>query len=234
MSLIIALPVVALSGGSLLMLAGAYLACDLLAGWGLMLLDLRRRFPDLSFRPAVPDRHEVLDLVRQVRWFAVQQGAPVAWLQVPVLIVGAVGVTSAALVSFVILRTLVNFARQLASMLSISAGVELATSFHAGNRSEVAGKLAGFGTVLCGAAGACAAAIWIFGEAFVAVWTGQVGLFDPAIIGWLLLAALIAAPEGGCHAQYLRLALDARSASEQFVSGSIWYDELSIVPDERP
>ena len=36
-------------------------------------------------------------------------------------------------------------------------------------------------------------------------------------------------PSTDCPAQYVQLALDARSASEQFVSGSTWYDDLEIV-----
>jgi len=35
-------------------------------------------------------------------------------------------------------------------------------------------------------------------------------------------------PEANCPAQYVRLAFDARSASERFITGSIWYDDLQI------
>jgi hypothetical protein len=36
-------------------------------------------------------------------------------------------------------------------------------------------------------------------------------------------------PETDCAAQYIRLVFDARWASEQFISGSVWYDDLQIV-----
>jgi hypothetical protein len=43
-------------------------------------------------------------------------------------------------------------------------------------------------------------------------------------------------PPDECPAQYVALALDARSESEQFVSGAVWYDDLNItrVSDPTP
>jgi hypothetical protein len=59
---------------------------------------------------------------------------------------------------------------------------------------------------------------------------------SPMVVGsvspWKDFEFSFSVPNADCRAQYVRLALDARSASEQFVSGSIWYDELRIVRAE--
>jgi hypothetical protein len=47
-------------------------------------------------------------------------------------------------------------------------------------------------------------------------------------LNWKELDIAFRVPDVGCPAQRLQLELDARSASEQLVSGSAWYDELAI------
>ncbi len=58
-------------------------------------------------------------------------------------------------------------------------------------------------------------------------------LAESAMIGgriasWTAFAFDVSVPETGCAAQELRLVLDARTPSEQLVSGMIWFDEMSV------
>ena len=50
---------------------------------------------------------------------------------------------------------------------------------------------------------------------------------------WQDIDLTFTVPENDCPAQSVSLALDARSASERFVSGAVWYDELNIARVEE-
>ena len=56
---------------------------------------------------------------------------------------------------------------------------------------------------------------------------------SPMVIGstpdWTEFAVTFTIPDADCRAQSIRLWLDARSASEQLVTGAMWYDRLQIV-----
>jgi hypothetical protein len=59
---------------------------------------------------------------------------------------------------------------------------------------------------------------------------------SPMLLGtapsWKDVELAFTVPPAGCRAQHLRLELDARMASEQLVSGSVWLDDLAIVRAE--
>jgi hypothetical protein len=57
---------------------------------------------------------------------------------------------------------------------------------------------------------------------------GQSAMMVGAAAAWKSIELAFTVPASGCRAQQLRLDLDARMASEQLVSGSVWYDELAI------
>jgi hypothetical protein len=51
---------------------------------------------------------------------------------------------------------------------------------------------------------------------------------------WNNVAFTFTIPDKGCDAQFVRLDLDARMASEEMVSGSIFFDELQISRVTKP
>lgn len=183
-----------LLGVTLVGLAVVYVVCDLLAGSAVIVRDISHRHPDLRLRPARPTAAELADIVTHAKWYAVQQGAPIAWLQLPVLLLGGLGVTGSTLVSFVILRTLVNTTRGLAMMASLSAGVEIAPALHRGEREHIAGQLSAVATTLAAMVGALTVGMALLAEDFVGLWTGRRDLFDAWTLFWLGAAAVIATP----------------------------------------
>jgi hypothetical protein len=46
---------------------------------------------------------------------------------------------------------------------------------------------------------------------------------------WTEFSTRFTIPPTGCRAQRVQLRLDARSVSEQLVTGAVWYDKLQIV-----
>jgi hypothetical protein len=57
---------------------------------------------------------------------------------------------------------------------------------------------------------------------------GESGMVAGRSPTWKTLEFAFAVPNANCVAQYLRLDLDARMSSEQFASGTLWFDELRI------
>ena len=183
-----------LAGAGPVIAACLYFAGDILGGWGLMLFDLKRRWPDLRFVPELPSRAEFADITRKVKWLAIQQGAPVAWLQMPIVMLGYFGVAGPQLVSFITQRTLVNFSRTLGSFMALGSGVEIAALRHSGKHVEIERYLTATGRILSVMAAGIAVGLFTFGKPLISVWTGHPDLFDPGIAAALLASAVLSAP----------------------------------------
>ena len=157
-------------------------------------MDIRYRFPDLHLRPKPPTLEELAAMLHKARWYGPMQGVPIAWLQIPILMIGTFGLGGAALVSFIVSRTLVNLTRKITNLLAVSVGVETASMFHLDNKREIVRVVSGFGQFLSAIGGAIAGGLMLFGEPIIVLWTGKPEFFDPWILFWLLAPSILVAP----------------------------------------
>lgn len=189
-----AICVIALSGGGVMAAANALILCDFVFGWGVMLTDLRRRWPDLRFRPAFPARNEAEQAARQLPWLAIQQGAPAVWNNAPIFIFAAAGAAAQPLVGFALLRTLANLSRTAGNLVAIPLGVEASYERQDGNSTASAVRIAFAGRLLTVVSAFLAIAILMFGDAFLRFWTGHESMYDPVTAFALCTAAILSAP----------------------------------------
>jgi O-antigen/teichoic acid export membrane protein len=185
--------VASLSGKPMTM-ALVFAASALVGGWGIMLFDLHRRYPQIQFVLYRPRRETGSDIFKNVAWYALVQGAPLAWLHVPILLLGAFGYGGASLVTYVAQRTMVHFGRSIVNMLSMGMTVELTGHFHKRQFIELGRIINAMGRIIASTIGIVVSAIFCFGSTLVAVWTGRPDLFDPVILFWMLTPAIIVAP----------------------------------------
>lgn len=182
------------AGASPSMAAVIYVAADLVFGWVVMLWDQRRRYGCIHYAFAIPTVAELRDLLSKAGGYALVQGTPVAWQQAPVLIIGLLGYSGRALVSFVLARTLVNFTRQIATMLTLSVGVEVAAARYAGDGTAALRIVPEFGRLLSGAIGALSGGLVMFAAPLVTLWSGRPELVDVGVLVWLLAPAILVVP----------------------------------------
>ncbi len=171
-----------------------YVAVDVFCGWSVMLWDQGRRYGSLGYVPARPTGSELKDVVSKVGGYAILQGTPVAWLQGPVLMIGMLGFSGPGLVSFILTRTLVNLTRQIATMMTLSVGVEIAAAQHAGDTAAAARMLPEFGQFLSGVVGTMVGGLVIFAALLMTLWSGRPELIDLGLLLWLLAPAILATP----------------------------------------
>jgi O-antigen/teichoic acid export membrane protein len=175
-------------------LAVVYVAAQIVFGWGILVVDLRKRYPELSLLPLLPRWLELRNFVLAMRWYALSYALPTIWLQAPVLLLNGLGIGGVAVVAFVVQRTLVSFCRTFSVMLSMAAGVELVVHVHANDTVRIEKGVQAVGRVVAGLAGAMMAGLLGFGSALVLLWTGKPFLFDSTVVFLLAVPAILVAP----------------------------------------
>ena len=192
--IVVAALAAALGGAGPGVLALTYILAQLVFAWGILLADLKRRYPKLRLWPLPPTALELRDAALAMRWYALTYAAPTMWLQAPVLLLSALGLGGPVVVTFVLHRTLVNFGRNIVAMLSTSAGVELAPHVHSGNTAMIERGMSYLGRSVAAIGGVMAAGLLTFGAAIIELWTGKSDLFDMGAMFWLVVPAIVVAP----------------------------------------
>src|SRR6202008_1739551 len=88
-------------------------------------LDQLVNLDGIRFRLTRPARSELKSIASVAPWFYAQHASNLLLLNAPVLVLGRLTDTPGAVAMFLLLRTLVNFARQLTQALSNCVGIEL-------------------------------------------------------------------------------------------------------------
>jgi O-antigen/teichoic acid export membrane protein len=186
--------VAAVCGANTTILALVYVCAHLVFGWGFLLTDIRKRYRAISLCPLWPQANDVREAALAMRWYSLGYALPLIWLQGPVLILSMLGLSGAAVVTFVIHRTLVNFCRTFTVMLSTSAGVELTSHVHMGNSAEIERGIVVIGQIVAAIGGVMVGGVLTFGGPLIHLWTGKLNLLDVTTLLWLAVPAITVAP----------------------------------------
>lgn len=191
--------VTALAGGGPQAAATAQLAAALLLGWGALLRDLHKQGDLHALRPQAPNGRELRRLAVKAPLYAMQAGAVMALIHLPVLLLGRLAPANAVVV-FATTRTFVGLVRQTARQAATPLGLEMAR-MHAGGNSAAAGRLYADSVAPTGCIVALlAGGAWSAGPAVFLLWTHGTTVFDPLTAGTLLAGALVQVPAYGAGA----------------------------------
>lgn len=189
----------ALAGGGPQIAAAAQLATALLLGWGALLRDLRNHGDLHALRPHRPNGQELRRLAIKAPLYALQAGAVLALVHLPILLLGRLAPAS-AVVTFATTRTFIGLVRQTVRQAATPLGLEMARMHARGNHAAAgrlyADSMAPTGCVVALLAGGA----WSVGPAVFALWTHGTTAFDPLTAGAMLAGALVQIPAYGAGA----------------------------------
>ena len=193
LALVIAVALSLWAGAGMVTLGLVYAAIVTIS-WVAMIAHQRRRYPDLRYGIAWPDRSALKDLIAVAPFYAVIPAAMLATTHATIILISVLAAASKAVVIYTTMRTLTGVARMVMDQVMHVTGVEIARQFAQNEEAalttlyEFVARLAG------GICGALTGLIAVMGPPFLTIWTIGKVPFDAAIFWPLLGTAGLAGP----------------------------------------
>ncbi len=181
-----------LFGGGPVELALTYLFMQAILRWGVILIFLRSAYPDLKPVFAPPRRADFADILGSLRWLSLIQVSSVLMVHAPVVLLVQLGAPSAAVVSFVTARTLVNLARTFGQFAAIGLSVEIATCIHVSGWTKAWPAIRNGARFLQTAVAVGTGGLLAFSVPIIHLWTGNANLHNAATFAALCLPLALA------------------------------------------
>ncbi len=179
---LLAIGIATIAGGDPPLVAVVYLAVAALFTLVIVPFDLRTNLGGFEFIPARPTRAEIRSILTVAPWFYAQGGTNVLLVNVPLLVLPHLGPAAGAIALFLLLRTVINMARQLSGSLAISVGIELSQlSLSTLDQALVRQQMLRLTRLTTVANSAGIGALFWLMEPFVPLWSGGALRMDPLL-----------------------------------------------------
>lgn len=157
--------------GADLVIASWVQLCTTCAGIAFMMFDVGNRLPQFSRIPRVPSRDEAIVLARQCPIYFSSSVGSIAFVNAPIILLGAAGIANESIVAFSLVRTISGVIRQACGQLGLSFGTELARLRAIGEAKAFSDLLAITIRSLSSLNGVLAGALAAFGTDLIQIWT---------------------------------------------------------------
>jgi O-antigen/teichoic acid export membrane protein len=159
-----------------------------------VVVDLWRRYPELTWRPIWPSSEELFRSLQRAIGYLTSPVATTVMMNGPTLILANTGAPEGAIALFTATRTIAGVARQLPYQFAHPAGVELAGLLARGDRERLSQVYATASRALAIVVGMLSGFTVVAAPLVMALWTRGKIAYDPSLMLLLVGTTAICAP----------------------------------------
>lgn len=161
---------VAFWGGTTVIAAWVFFAIACLY-WGVVLVDLRRRFGPIPWFMGMPSRSELREAVSGSSRYFIPGIVSIVILNIPIIVLGRLDDTPGAIVAFSVVRTFTGFVRQMVLQICFPIGFEMARQSALGEALKLKQIFVAGGRLTSGMAGILGGFTLVVADIFIRIWT---------------------------------------------------------------